>query len=95
VFELKAREFSPKDVGQTQMYMQLINKQIKQAFHNSTIGVIVCRAKNRLEVEYMLEQAKDPMGVATYNNYSKLPEEYAKYLPSEEELEKRLSPFIQ
>ncbi|MDR1022382.1 MAG: PDDEXK nuclease domain-containing protein [Prevotellaceae bacterium] len=95
VFELKAREFSPKDIGQTQMYMQLINKQVKQPFHNSTIGVIVCRAKNRLEVEYMLELAKDPMGVATYNNYSKLPEEYAKYLPSEEELEKRLSSFIQ
>jgi predicted nuclease of restriction endonuclease-like (RecB) superfamily len=94
VFELKAREFSPKDIGQTQMYMQLINKQVKQPFHNSTIGVIICRAKNRLEVEYMLEQAKDPMGVATYNNYSKLPEEYARYLPSEEELEKRLSSFI-
>jgi predicted nuclease of restriction endonuclease-like (RecB) superfamily len=94
VFELKAREFSPKDMGQTQMYMQLINKHVKQPFHNSTIGVIVCRAKNRLEVEYMLEQVKDPMGVATYNNYSKLPEEYAKYLPSEAELEKRLSPLI-
>jgi predicted nuclease of restriction endonuclease-like (RecB) superfamily len=94
VFELKAREFSPKDIGQTQMYMQLINKQVKQPFHNSTIGVIVCRAKNRLEVEYILEQAKDPMGVATYNNYSKLPEEYARYLPSEAELEKRLSSFI-
>jgi predicted nuclease of restriction endonuclease-like (RecB) superfamily len=95
VFELKAREFSPKDIGQTQMYMQLINKQVKQPFHNNTIGVIICRAKNRLEVEYMLEQVKAPMGVATYNNYSKLPEEYARYLPSEAELEKRLSSFIE
>jgi predicted nuclease of restriction endonuclease-like (RecB) superfamily len=94
VFELKAREFSPKDFGQTQMYMQLINKQVKQAYHNPTIGVIVCRSKNRLEVEYMLEQAKDPMGVATYNRYDKLPEEYAKYLPSEEEITKRLSVLI-
>jgi len=42
----------------------------------------------------MLELAKDPMGVATYNRYSQLPEEYAKYLPSEEELDKRLSEFI-
>jgi predicted nuclease of restriction endonuclease-like (RecB) superfamily len=94
VFELKAREFSPKDFGQTQMYMQLINKQIKQPYHNPTIGVIVCRAKNRLEVEYMLELAKDPMGVATYNRYDKLPEEYAKYLPSEEEITKRLEALI-
>ena len=94
VFELKARDFSPKDVGQTQMYMQLINKQVKLAHHNNTIGIILCRAKNRIEVEYMLELAKDPMGVATYNRYSQLPEEYAKYLPSEEELDKRLSEFI-
>jgi predicted nuclease of restriction endonuclease-like (RecB) superfamily len=94
VFELKAREFSPKDFGQTQMYMQLINKQVKQPSHNPTIGVIICRNKNRLEVEYMLEQAKDPMGVATYNRYDKLPEEYAKYLPSEEDITKRLLTLI-
>jgi predicted nuclease of restriction endonuclease-like (RecB) superfamily len=94
VFELKAREFSPKDIGQTQMYMQLINKHVKQSHHNNTIGIILCRTKNRLEVEYMLELAKDPMGVATYNRYSQLPAEYAKYLPSEEELDKRLSKLI-
>jgi predicted nuclease of restriction endonuclease-like (RecB) superfamily len=94
VFELKAREFSPKDFGQVQMYMQLINKNVNQFHHNPTIGVIVCRTKNRLEVEYMLELAKDAMGVATYNNYSQLPEEYAKYLPSEEEIVKRLSKLL-
>ena len=76
------------------MYMQLINKQVKQPHHNNTIGIVLCRTKNRLEVEYMLELAKDPMGVATFNRYSQLPEEYAKYLPSEEELDMRLSEFI-
>jgi len=35
VFELKAREFSPEDIGQTQMYMQLINKQVKQPHHRN------------------------------------------------------------
>jgi len=94
VFELKAREFSPKDIGQTQIYMQLINKQVKQPHHNNTIGIVLCRTKNRLEVEYMLELAKDPMGVATYNRYSQLPEEFAKYLPSENELYKRLNVFF-
>jgi predicted nuclease of restriction endonuclease-like (RecB) superfamily len=37
VLELKAREFSPKDVGQVQMYMQLVNKQVKMEQHNPTI----------------------------------------------------------
>jgi predicted nuclease of restriction endonuclease-like (RecB) superfamily len=91
VFELKAREFQPKDMGQVQMYMQLINKQVKQEQHNRTIGIVICKDKNRTEVEYMLEQSKDPIGVATYNKYENLPKEYAKYLPSEEAIIKRLS----
>jgi predicted nuclease of restriction endonuclease-like (RecB) superfamily len=91
VFELKAREFQPKDMGQVQMYMQLVNKQVKQEQHNRTIGIVICKDKNRTEVEYMLEQAKNPVGVATFNKYENLPEEYAKYLPSEEEIIKRLA----
>lgn len=61
VFELKAREFDPRDVGQLQMYMQLVNKQIKQKTHNPSIGIIVCKEKNRTVVEYMLEQTKTPV----------------------------------
>ena len=94
VFELKAREFSAKDIGQTQLYMQLINKQVKQPYHNPTIGIIICRKKDRVEVEYMLEITNAPMGVATFNQYDKLPEEYAKYLPSETEIAKRLTTLL-
>jgi RecB family endonuclease NucS len=93
ILELKAREFDPKDVGQLQMYMQLINKQVKQDEHNPTIGIIVCKEKDRMVVEYMLEQTKTPVWVATYNKYSDLPVEYAQYLPNEEEIVKKLSHF--
>jgi len=91
VFELKAREFDPKDVGQVQMYMQLVNKQVKQDNHNLTIGIIICKEKNRMVVEYMLEQVSQPLGLASYNNYDELPDKYAKYLPSESEIIKRLT----
>ncbi len=91
VFELKAREFDPKDIGQVQWYMQLINKQVKAPHHNLTIGIILCKDKDRMMVEYMLEKTNDPLGIATYNRYANLPEEYAKYLPSEEEIIKRLA----
>ncbi len=90
VFELKAREFDPKDIGQLQMYLMLVNRQIKEKRHNATIGIIICRGKNRTVVEYMLNENKQPLGVATYNQYKNLPEEVAKYLPSEEEIIKRL-----
>jgi hypothetical protein len=41
-------------------------------------------------VEYMLSNNQDPLGVATFNRYEELPEKYAKYLPSEQEIIKRL-----
>ena len=91
VFELKAREFEPKDVGQVQMYMELVNRQVKQENHQSTIGIIICKEKNRTVVEYMLAQVNQPLGVATYNKYKDLPAEFAKYLPNETEIIKRLS----
>lgn len=91
VFELKAREFDPKDMGQLKWYMELVNRNVKDIWHNPTIGIILCRNKSRLMVEYMLAQSQDPVGVATFNRYEELPEEYAKYLPSEEEIINRLA----
>jgi len=91
VFELKAREFLPKDIGQVQMYLMLVNQHLKEESHNPTIGIIVCRDKNRTVVEYLLNEIKQPMGVATYNQYKNIPADYARYLPSEEEIIKRLS----
>ncbi|MEI7621887.1 MAG: PDDEXK nuclease domain-containing protein [Candidatus Moraniibacteriota bacterium] len=91
VFELKAREFDPKDVGQIKWYMELVNNQVKDKAHNATIGIILCKNKDRLMVEYMLANTQDPLGVASFNRYEELPEEYAKYLPSEEEIIKRLA----
>lgn len=91
VFELKAREFAPQDVGQIKWYMELINNNVKEQSHNPTIGIILCKNKDRLIVEYMLNNNQDPLGVATFNRYDELPVNYAKYLPSEAEIIKRLA----
>lgn len=90
VFELKAREFAPQDIGQIKWYMELVNKEVKEQNHNNTIGIILCKNKDRLMVEYMLSNSQDSLGVATFNRYEELPANYAKYLPSEEEIIKRL-----
>lgn len=94
VFELKARDFEPKDIGQLKWYMELVNNEVKTTAHNSTIGIILCRNKDRLMVEYMLSNNQDPLGVATFNRYDELPSEYAKYLPSEAEIIKRLGNLL-
>jgi len=91
VFELKAREFDPKDVGQIKWYMELVNNEVKEPAHQATIGIILCRNKDHVMVEYMLSNNQDPLGIATFNRYEELPEKYAKYLPSEQEIIKRLA----
>jgi predicted nuclease of restriction endonuclease-like (RecB) superfamily len=94
VFELKAREFSPKDIGQLQMYLMAVNEVVKKPSHNASIGILVCRDKDRLVVEYLLNAQNQPIGVSTYNKYNHLeemPNEIAKHLPSEDEIFKRLS----
>lgn len=91
VFELKAREFDPKDIGQIKWYMELINNEVKEPTHQATIGIILCKYKDHLMVEYMLSNLQDPLGVATFNRYEELPEKYAKYLPSEKDIIKRLA----
>lgn len=93
VVELKAREFDPKDLGQLQMYLLAANETIRKKDQNQTIGILICRDKDRMVVEYLLGSQKHPIGVSTYNKFRKLkqiPKEIAKYLPSEEEIIKRL-----
>lgn len=92
-FELKAREFAPQDVGQIKWYMELVNNNVKEQSHNPTIGIILCKNKDRIMVEYMLSNNQDPLGVTTFNRYEELPENYAKYLPNEKEIIKRLGDF--
>lgn len=86
VFELKARELDPKDVGLIKWYMELVNNQVKEEAHKPSIGIILCKDKDRLMVEYMLSNQQDPLAVATFNRYEELPENYAKYLPSEADI---------
>ena len=55
---------------------------------NPSIGIIVCRNKNRLKVEYALKSSNAPIGVATYTLHENLPDEMKKLLPSPEEIAK-------
>jgi len=90
--DLKAREFEPADAGQMQFYLTVLDESERLEGENPSIGMIICKAKDRIIVEYTLRYEGRPIGVATYNSYSNLkdlPAEIAKYLPSEEELQKR------
>jgi predicted nuclease of restriction endonuclease-like (RecB) superfamily len=93
VMELKATKFKPEHLGQLQGYLTLVDKIKKKENMNRTIGILVCKDKDRLLVEYLLNDTNYPVGVATLNNkkYSELGEDLKNLLPSEEEIAKRLN----
>lgn len=88
--ELKIGEFKPEYAGKMQFYLAVLNDTIRLAEENPSIGIILCKEKNRIIVEYALKDTTQPIGVSTYRITSTLPEELQKYLPSGEEIAKRL-----
>lgn len=88
--ELKIGEFKPEFVGQLQFYLTALDKQIKMEHENPSIGIIICKSKNRTVVEYALSDSDKPIGVSTYQIRDTLPEQMKNLLPSPEEIKKRL-----
>lgn len=92
VVELKAGKFEPRDAGQLNFYLSAIDNQLKSPYDNPTIGILLCKTKNKLVAEYALKDINKPMGVADYEALivEKLPKQFKKSLPSIEEIEAEL-----
>ena len=88
--ELKIGDFKPEFVGQLQFYLTALDKQVKMEHENPSIGIIICKNKNRTVVEYALNDSDKPIGIATYKIRDTLPEQMKDLLPSPEEIKKRL-----
>jgi hypothetical protein len=82
--ELKVSEFKPEYSQQLNWYLHLLDKTVKYPEDNPSVGILLCKYKSEITVEYALEIINKPIGVATYS-YSELPEEIAKSLPTEEQ----------
>jgi predicted nuclease of restriction endonuclease-like (RecB) superfamily len=90
VIELKAGSFKPEFVGKLNFYMTAIDRQVKAPEDNRTIGIILCKTKNKVTAEYALANIHNPMGVATYQTTEALPEDLQDKLPALSELAARL-----
>ena len=88
--ELKIGKFQPEFVGKMQFYLTALDRQVRQADENPSIGIILCKEKNRTVVEYALYDARKPIGVATYRTVKRLPKELKGMLPAPEEIAKLL-----
>lgn len=92
VVELKAGEFDPRDAGQLNFYLSVVDDQLKASHDNQTIGILLCKTKNNIIAEYALRDINKPMGVAGYETalLEKLPKNLKSSLPSIEEIEAEL-----
>ncbi|MBT9311321.1 PDDEXK nuclease domain-containing protein [Leptothoe kymatousa] len=88
--ELKTGRFRPEYAGKMDFYLEVLNDQERAPDDNPTIGIILCAEKDRLEVEFSLKSKANPIGVATYQLYPEVPEEYKGMLPTDDDWQKLL-----
>lgn len=93
VIELKAVPFDPAFTGQINVYLSAVDDLLRHPDDKPTIGLLLCRSKNKIVVEYALRDLKKPIGVADWETkiVEKLPEYLKGSLPTVEEIEAELS----
>ncbi len=90
VIELKAGKFKPEHLGQLGFYLTAMDRQVKTEPAKPTIGLLLCKSKNKVVAEYALGDKSQPMGVAEYKLIESLPDELQTSLPSIEAIEQEL-----
>ncbi len=90
VIELKAGKFKPEYAGKLNFYLSAVDSQLKKENDNPTIGILLCKKKDKIEAEYALRDINKPMGISEYKLTDAIPNELKTSLPSIEDLEKKL-----
>ncbi len=91
VVELKAVKFKPEFAGKLNFYVSAVDGILKSEQDNTSIGILICKSKNDMVVEYALKDVHKPIGVSEYIITKNLPDEFKSSLPSIEEIEAELS----
>jgi predicted nuclease of restriction endonuclease-like (RecB) superfamily len=90
VIELKNTRFIPEYAGKLNFYLSAIDSLLKQPDDKPTIGILLCRDKNNIEVEFSLRDINKPMGVSEFQLTEILPDNLKSNLPTIEEIENQL-----
>lgn len=95
VVELKNRRFVPEYAGKLNFYLSAVDSLLKRDDDQPTIGLLLCRDKNNIEVEFALRDLNKPMGVSEYTLVETLPDNLKGALPTIEEIENDLQQLQQ
>jgi len=91
VIELKATAFKPEHTGQLSFYLSAVDAELKGEHDAPTIGMLLCKSKNKVVAEYALRNINQPIGVAEYQLTESLPSDLQSSLPSIEAIEQALT----
>ena len=91
VIDLKMTAFKPEYSGKMNFYLAAVDDMMRHADDKPSIGLILCKAKNRLVAEYALRGTATPMGVAEFKLLEKLPDQLKGSLPTIDEIEAELA----
>lgn len=87
--DLKVGEFTPEFAGKMNFYLSAVDELLRRPQDSPTIGLILCKTRNHVTVEYALRNTATPIGVAEF--VTALPAALAESLPSIEQIEVQLS----
>lgn len=91
VVELKAGKFKPEYAGKLNFYLSAVDSQLKHASDNPSIGLILCKHKDKIEAEYSLRDIQKPIGISEYQLTQALPKSFENKLPTVEQIELELN----
>jgi YhcG PDDEXK nuclease domain len=83
--------FRPEFAGKMNFYLSAVNELLRHQDDQPSIGLILCKTRDRVIAEYSLRDVSKPIGVSEYQLASALPEKLKGTLPTIEELESELS----
>lgn len=90
VIDLKVTEFRPEYTGKMNFYVSAVDDLLRHSDDQPTIGIILCKSKDRTIAEYALRNLDTPIAVSTHQ----LPKQLKESLPSVEQLEMELETAI-
>lgn len=90
VVELKTTAFEPEFAGKLNFYLTAVDRQVRSEQDNPTVGILICKSKDKVVVEYALSDIHKPIGVSEYKLTQSLPKSIKSSLPSIKEIEKEL-----
>ncbi len=94
VIELKIGKFKPEYAGKLNFYLSAIDDTLKSDSDNQTIGILLCKERNKVEAEYALRGMSQPIGIAKFQLSKSIPQDIKSELPTIEDIENATSEII-